>query len=1436
MTTSEIWRSRPVFITSTFRDMHAERDWLRTHVFPVLEERLRERFHHLETVDLRWGVDSASAAQEQDRELSVLTVCLREIERSRPFLIALLGDRYGWRPPRARITAAASEAGLDADVAGKSVTELEILHGVLRTPDQQQRSWFYLRDPLPYDAMPQAVAARYDEAHSGDPESADNADKLRALKARLASALPARVRTYAARWNTETQSVTGLESWGAQVLEDLWSDLEAETTTFLREAPRTWQEQDRWALDEFVEGRARGFVGRTAIETDLVQFATLPAPNGTSWGACVTAETGGGKSSLVGHLYRLLQQQDVLVLAHASGISVRSTQVDWMLRRWVGELASSLGQADPLPEHASSNDIDQTFSRLLHLAAQTRRVVVLIDALNQFEPTTRATHLTWMPRIWPANARLIATAIQGPQCGALLNRSGVVEKPLPPIDRGEAFDIVRGICARYHRTLNARVEMALLEKKRDPETPAFGNPLWLELATEELNLLGAEAFERADASGGEGIINLLVSVVEQMPAAIEGLYGWMLDRVEQNFGQAWTRAFTNAIAASRFGWRESDLEKLMPVLSGEPWDPLRFATLRRAFRAHIVQRGANVQWDFAHAQMRKAIAPRLPRGDDNWLHVHRAIVNYLVRLPREDPLHETETMVHLMCEGARVRAAAYYGSGLTAGEARGATSVLASLVVAHRALEVVSLLDQSIDPAHRARVGERFLFELNDALEDSAPLDRRSQVAGSAERAFNELTMADPSNAGWQRDRSVSHERVGQILMAQGNLPAALGAFQASHAIRVRLATADPNSPDLQRDVAVSHIKIGEVMASQGNLPGALAAFQAGLSIDERLVAMDPGNTDWQRDLSVSTIKVGEVLATQGNLAAALAAYQASLAVLKRLAEADEGNASRQHDLAGGHMRIGDIVRDQGNLPGALVAFQAAHRLVERLAMADPSNASWQRDLAVSHERIGDVMTAQGDLPGALVGYQTCLAISERLAAADPADSNRQGDLSGTHKKIGEVQFAQGNLSGALASHQASLVIWERLAATDPSNADWQRVSAVSQIMVGDVQRAQGDPLGALAAYQASLAIQEGLAAAHPGNAVWQRELSPTQVRIGDVLLAQGKMSGALSAYRSSLATMERLTGVDPGNAAWQRDLSVSYERIGTVLKAQRDLQGALVAYQASLAIAERLTATDSGNAVWQRDLSVSQSLIGDVLRAQGDLPNALAAYAASFVIRSRLTRADPSNKGSQQDFAMIQDKIGDALKAKGDLSGALLAYEGSRAVTERLTASEPLNGALHHTLVVSQIKIGDLLKTQGNLSGALAAYEASAAIATRSAAADRGNADWQRDLALSHDRIGDVLYAQGNPSGTLAALQASFAIRERLAAADPRNAGWQRDLAVSYFKLATHCTRTNDADAADYWRRCHAVLQGMRAAGMFLDPPLLQLLGQLDGADVPKA
>src|SRR3954463_5120071 len=104
-----MWQARALLVSSTFANMRAERATLRTHVFPALEERLAARRHYLEWVDLRVGLGTASLPDAETREQQGLKVCLGEVERCRPFVIVLLGDRYGWVPPLDRAQSAAWE-------------------------------------------------------------------------------------------------------------------------------------------------------------------------------------------------------------------------------------------------------------------------------------------------------------------------------------------------------------------------------------------------------------------------------------------------------------------------------------------------------------------------------------------------------------------------------------------------------------------------------------------------------------------------------------------------------------------------------------------------------------------------------------------------------------------------------------------------------------------------------------------------------------------------------------------------------------------------------------------------------------------------------------------------------------------------------------------------------------------------------------------------------------------------------------------------------------------------------------------------------------------------------------------------------------------------------------------------------------------------------
>lgn len=133
-----------VFISSTFRDMMQEREVLVKKVFPQLRKLCSERFVAFSEVDLRWGI-----TDEQRDEGKVLPLCLAEIDRCRPFFVGILGERYGWVPKKSAFTnrLLSDQPWLAELMEGTSVTELEIIHGVLADHAMRDRAFFYFRDP-----------------------------------------------------------------------------------------------------------------------------------------------------------------------------------------------------------------------------------------------------------------------------------------------------------------------------------------------------------------------------------------------------------------------------------------------------------------------------------------------------------------------------------------------------------------------------------------------------------------------------------------------------------------------------------------------------------------------------------------------------------------------------------------------------------------------------------------------------------------------------------------------------------------------------------------------------------------------------------------------------------------------------------------------------------------------------------------------------------------------------------------------------------------------------------------------------------------------------------------------------------------------------------------------------------------------------------------
>lgn len=151
------------------------------------------------------------------------------------------------------------------------------------------------------------------------------------------------------------------------------------------------------------------------------------------------------------------------------------------------------------------------------------------------------------------------------------------------------------------------------------------------------------------------------------------------------------------------------------------------------------------------------------------------------------------------------------------------------------------------------------VFDIAQGLRDVEGM-RTSSVAkilGTARQTIEKLVDASPGNLPLQRSRSVMLEEFGTTYLAQGNLPQALESFQASLAIRERLAKADPGGSNAgwQADLAVSYGKLGQVHRALGRDQEALRLFQAGKAIVEPL-ALRSQNVLWRQYLQAFNAEI----------------------------------------------------------------------------------------------------------------------------------------------------------------------------------------------------------------------------------------------------------------------------------------------------------------------------------------------------------------------------------------------------------------------------------------------------------------------------------------------------------------------------------------------------------------------------------------------------
>ncbi|HSB09652.1 MAG TPA: tetratricopeptide repeat protein [Blastocatellia bacterium] len=589
-----------VFVSSTFRDMQAERDELVKQTFPQLRKLCESRGVTWGEVDLRWGV-----TDEQKSEGKVLPICLAEIRRCRPYFIGLLGERYGWVPEEISPPLMDEERWLRA-VPGKSVTELEILHGVLNNSAMAEHAFFYFRSPAYLELVPRdqqfafrESPTRDDIARFGAEEAARRSEerkrKLTALKERIqASGLPVR------------KDYSNPRALGELVLADLTSVIDR---VFPEGSTPDPLDREAAEHDAFAQSRAHVYIARPEYFERLDAHSRRSGPP-----LVVLGESGSGKSALLANwaiLYQMANPADLLVL-HFIGATPASTDWAAMLRRILDEFKRCFGLTLEVPD--TPDALRLTFANALHIAAAKGRVVLILDALDQLDDRDGAPDLAWLPPEIPPNVRLILSTLPGRPLDELKKRDWPMLH-VEPLTTSERTQLVNEYLAQYTKSLSAgRVE-------RLAAAPQTANPLYLRALLEELRLW--HEHETLD-----GCIDHYLSA-----ATVEELYQKILERYEQDYERdrpGLVRDAMSLLWAARRGLSEAELLDLLGR-DGEPLPRAHWSPLYLAAEQSLVNRSGLL--GFFHEYLRQAVRDRYLGTEGARRAAHLRVADYFRTRP-----------------------------------------------------------------------------------------------------------------------------------------------------------------------------------------------------------------------------------------------------------------------------------------------------------------------------------------------------------------------------------------------------------------------------------------------------------------------------------------------------------------------------------------------------------------------------------------------------------------------------------------------------------------------------------------------------------------------------------------------------------------------------------------------------------------------------------
>jgi nephrocystin-3 len=576
-----------VYFASILQDMSPERDVLERKIFPELGRLCRKR--HVEFV----AVHPGSASLDPDRNQSeILALRLTEIDKCRPFFVALLGTGYGTILETVDPELMAKYLWL-VEHLEKSVLEIDILHGALNDPSPRRNVFFYFRDDT------HATSSSLSGSPDRPLDHVGSANKLQALKNRIrSSGLPLR------------DTYPDPEALGRFVLEDLWAAIDR-----MFPAAGTPDRLTRLADEHAAFARSR--TSAWVLREDYCEVLDAHV-QGSYPPLVMSGEDGSGKAALLANWvarYRIAHPDDSVIVHFMEGTPRRCDPCAMMVRV-MEEIKRRCGGEEILPDCAEK--VSERLPFWLNKAQGNGRAILVIHGLDRLALEDERISLDWPQLARTSGLRVILSAAPGPVLSKLEQLGGprLEVEGLRPHERHEAIVQFLGL----HRW-----PLAQHHVERIAQAPQTANPVFLRSCLEHLRVCG-----RASADP-ETLVNACLQA-----QTIPQLHDTILGSWESDYNKHHSHLVSNALTllwAARSGLYESELLHVLTELGQdtafEVWTPF-FS----AFSPFLVHSSGLLS--FFHQSFRDAVKNRYLKTEAAVKARHLRLALYFLHCKADD--------------------------------------------------------------------------------------------------------------------------------------------------------------------------------------------------------------------------------------------------------------------------------------------------------------------------------------------------------------------------------------------------------------------------------------------------------------------------------------------------------------------------------------------------------------------------------------------------------------------------------------------------------------------------------------------------------------------------------------------------------------------------------------------------------------------------------